>query len=670
MEKIILNPIMNKVLNKDYILLFIKEIFKMKSLNIKELIKNILIELNNFDINNKEDYIKRFEYNIINLDKLYSLCYYYVSNNIINTKYNYNDILNIIENFYNIIYHNEIIYNILSNIIKEKTNNKIINKIYNKCKKYNEENKEELQQLIDLTKLNKEKLLELKTKEFKIYLPQQIKDELQDTPFNNLIYENYIYLTIDNYFNLIKILNPLYNKKIISEFFKQINPYILNYIYYHINKYVYLTKINSNYKKINNKNLILCGTLFNKLKNIISEDYNKLEYYCKLNNINFENIKYEEISYYVNIIKELNYKQLKLLDLKILNEKDLFNLTLQKIIQYLSTIFNLKLSKKIINNNYYYIMKNNKVLIELLIIFNDDKFKLINIIDNVNIIYIPKLNISNILDYILPFSSYIGEIIYSGLNNKYDENYKFYNMVFNKFCEIVIFKNIKLIFPKEYLNIKQYYTSLLSLYYYTILFESLFTFYLYNNMDLVINFLKNVQNKDNIIDEEKDNILIKYITELYNTYYKKIALVLDKYNIFNTILYFDINYFKLINVDILACTLYKDFEYKLNIKKKENDKLDSSIYNVFNIDDIDVNKVLDNCKKPFIDDLIYIYFDDIKINNILKEDEINNEIINEEDNDILLTETAYNIQKVLVIGDKIYKNDFLIIILLIKNILF
>lgn len=644
----------NKILNTEYLSNFIKENYNMSNFNMKELIKNILIDLNNFDINKKQDYIKMLEHNIINLDKLYSLCYYYYNNNIINNKYNYNynEILNIIDNFYDLLYKNNIFYNILLNIELDN-NSYIIKKLLKKCKKYNSNNKS-LNQLYILKNKNKDKLLELKQKEFKIYLPNQIKEELINTPLNNLIYDNYIYLTIDNYFKLLQLLNPLYNKKIISEFFKFINKYIINYIYFHINNFTYLNKTIDKFNIVNMKQYILYQSLYNKLKKYIKEDYNKLKNYCNFNNINFDNIKFEDICYYVNKIKEYNYKQIKLLDFKDFNEKDLFNNTLQKIIQYLCTIFNFKINKKNINNNFFYLIKNDNINIELFIFFNQDKFKYCPIINNVFIIYLPKLNLDNLLDYILPFAYYIGDIIYTSLNNKYIDNFKYYNLIFNKFCEIVIFKNINLIFSKEFIKIKQYYSSLLAIYYQNILFEALFKCHIYNdnimNKD-IIKFLKDLQNRNNIIDDDKDNLLIKHIIELYNNFYKKNFYILDKYNIFNSILYFDINYHKLINIDIFASTLYKVFESKLNLKKKVDKIYNSSIYDIFNINDI--NLVFDQCNKPTIDNLIYIYFNDIVINNQILEDKINNEIINEDDNNILLTETAYNVQKVFVIDDKI-----------------
>lgn len=648
-----------KIYNTEYLNNFVKNNFNVKTFNMKEIIKKILIDLNNFNINNKKEYINKLENHIININKLYSLCNFYVINNInkINhNKYKYDEILNIIDNFYNMLYRNDIFLNILSNIINDKNynNSYIIQKLYNKCYKFNNPD-ERLQQLYLLTKKNKEELYLLKNKEFAIYLPDKIKQELLDTPLNNLIYENTIYLTINNYFKILQILNPIYNKKIISEMFQQIKPYIINYIYYHINNYSYKIKVYEDFNKSNYKMFALSQTLLGKMKEIIMDDYRKLKNYCNFNNINFENIKFEELGYYVNMMKETYYKKLKLIDFKGLNEKELFNNTLQKIIQYLSTIFNFKINKKILNNNFYYLLKNNKnnTSIELIILFNQDKFKLINIINNVNVIYLPKLNLENLLDYILPFSSYIGEIIYTSLNNKNDEKYKDYKLIFNKFCEVIIFKNINLIFPKEYIQIKQYYITLLSIYYHHILFESLFQYYLYSYkvMNNLIKFVKETLNNDDLNNNEKNNNLIKYITTLYNNYYKDNFFILDKYKIFNTILYYDIDYFKLINIDIVACTIYKDFENKLKLKKKEKENIESSILNVYNIEDVNINKILDDCKNPSINNLINIYFEDIKINNIILENDIDNELINEEDNDVLLTETAYNIQKVLIVND-------------------
>ena len=255
-----MNSIEDKYLN------ILKRKFSIKELDIKLFMSKLLNIICNQLITNstKEIYLKKYSDNQVLLNTLEDLGYYLIkssNNEAIKTKWNL--IINIINNFKeelkNITQIKDILLSFKNDNIKSNPQmdyffNILLSQFVPKT--YPKTAIGRLQNIIDN---NKTKLNEFKISDTLITLNKGLVDQLNKLNANiscvnsngEIILSNEITHYYKNHKLIINLsnidffmnnLNPKYSSYILSLFFSTNNKYVINYLYYHINKYSLLSK--------------------------------------------------------------------------------------------------------------------------------------------------------------------------------------------------------------------------------------------------------------------------------------------------------------------------------------------------------------------------------------------------------------------------------------------
>lgn len=641
------------------------EIIKKKfNINNKDnFIKQLIIKIcNQLTDKNDKDYLINLSNNFNILLTLKKLGYYIIKNSSDeNKKENWNTIIDYIDEFFKEIRE---LKQFKEKLIIEKSlnNNFFIDELIKKYIEPHYDNSElgKLQNIIDN---NKEKLQEFKNNDTFIKLNKNLLNELNnlntkilcsslndDILFTTEITDNYsdyyLIVNVDNLNFFINNLKPKYSSYILSQFFYNNNEYLTNYIYYYINLYTFLNKSNQlknnqyvSWQKMNK-------SIINTLDNIFDTYLGKIQDYSNLKD---KDIKYENINYYLK----------KIMDIDNINLNTSITDVNKKIIQVLSSCFDLKLSFKIDNNEFYKINSNRIINGEtnkqslIIVNYNDSmNFEFIPLNEiNVVLISIPMFLINNNNNYNKSILIYFDELIkvfsdaiFNLLNPpKYyiqSEDYKLYHIIFNKFCFMIIYDKIGFIFNKknkEEFNIKKYLSIIKALQYNECLINLIFQCELLSEKfnKKIIDSIKKVSSKiqiDKLLNDTINGIYIKKYTNIYNALF----IYADKLNIFNPLLTFDKNYILDIKLEIYTCSIYKQFKENIRIKK-QNKKECSTIYNILDIDDFNNFITNQTEDKISIDSILDVYFSFDK-----------NYVKPKIDDDIeLMTETYYEINKVI-----------------------
>lgn len=648
---------------------YLNIIKKKYNINDKDIfIKQLLIKICNqlLELNDK-NYLINLSDNFNLLLTLKKLGYYIIKNYDDENKKNYwNDLIDFIDEFINKI---KSIHSFKERLIieKKKNNNYFVNELIKKFFDENVFDDSVLGQLQNIIYNNKEKLNEFKNNDTYIKLSKNLVNELNkfktkilcidsnnDLLFVNEINDNFnnysLIVNIDNLNFFINNLKPKYSSYILSCFFYVNNDYITNYIYYYMNLYAYLNK--SNQLK---KNQYVSWEKINKSIIKILDDIFEI-YLCKIkdySNFKEKDIKYENINYYLK----------KIMDIDKINLNYPYYLVNKNIMCLLSSCFDISLNFKRENNKEFYKINSNRIINgetnkEYLIIvnYNDDiTFNFINLKElNVILISIPLFLINNncynnsIIIYFDELIKNFSNAIINLINPvKYyipNQDYNYYQIIFNKFCLMIIYDKIGFIFNKKYKEefiIKKYLSIIKALQFNETLINLIFQCNLLNEKfnNNLINIIKNVSSKiqiDKIINDTINSIYVNKFNEIYDSLFDYTT----KLNIFNPLLTFDKNYILDIKLEIYTCSIYKQFKDNIEIKK-QNKKECTTIYNILNIDDFNnfiTNQKEDNIK---IDSILDVYF---SFDNNYVKPKI------EEDND-LMTETFYEINKVITNED-------------------
>ena len=443
-------------------------------------------------------------------------------------------------------------------------------------------------------------------------------------------------------------LNPKYSSYILSLFFSTNNKYVINYIYYHINKYSFLTKTN----QLKNNELLLWDdaikTMTSKFTPIFDEYLGKIIDYCNLRDIE---AKYETLNYYLQDMMKI--------DNIIINYPS--NQINNKIMLLLCSCFDLKLSTKydsMTNTEYYKINSNrvinntiNKELLIKVTYNNSITFDTVTLNElNTVLISIPSFIITNnkynntLIIYLNNLITTFSNILFNLINpSTYcipDNNLILYRQVFNKFSFIIIYNYLNVLFDKNAIKIKKYISIMKALEYNNILMNLIFQCNLLNEelnkslVDHIKKFISELHN-DKLILQNTIDLIQKYFNEVY----ENIFGYTYKMNIFNPLLTFDKDYLINMKIEIYTCSIFKHFKNQINIKKKNNIEC-SSVYQIMDIEDFN-NFIVDKNNEVNMNDIISIYFND-KLSNNIKEEEIEDE---------LMTETCYDINNVVTKED-------------------
>lgn len=634
-----------------------------------------------FNINHKDNFIKQLLINICNqlidkndkhylinlsnnfniLNTLKKLGYYIIKNSSDdNKKENWNIIIEFIDEFFKEIKE---LKAFKERLILEKSinDNYFINeliKIYinpsydksdlGKLQNIIDNNKEKLQEFKEsdtLIKLNKNLINELNKLNTKILCIDDNNEVLFVNEINNNFSNYSLIVNVDNLDFFINNLKPKYSSYILSCFFYNNNDYITNYIYYYINLYSFLNKSNQlkdnkyvSWQKMNK-------TIIKTLDNIFDLYLGKIQDYSNLKD---KDIKYENINYYLK----------KIMDIDNINLNSYVFDVNKKIMQVLSSCFDLKLTIKKDNYEYYKINANRIINGEtnkeclIIVNYNDAmNFDYIVLNDiNIVLISIPLFLIDNnnynksILIYFDNLIKVFSDAIFNLLNPPkfyiQSEDYNLYHIIFNKFCFMIIYDRIGFIFNKknkEEFNIKKYLSIIKALQYNDCLINLIFQCELLNKNfnDHLVNIIKKVSSKiqiDKLVNDTINGIYMNKYTDIYNTLF----IYTDKLNIFNPLLNFDKNYILDMKLEIYTCSIYKQFKDNIEIKKNNNKEC-STIYNILDIDDFNDFITKQPEDKITIEAILDVYFS--FDNNFVKPKL-------DEDTE-LMTETYYEINKVI-----------------------
>lgn len=658
-----MNSIEDKYLN------ILKRKFSIKELDIKLFMSKLLNIICNQLITNstKEIYLKKYSDNQVILNTLEDLGYYLIkssNNETLKTKWNL--IINIINNFKEELKNITQIKDILLSFKNDnKTNgsNPQMDYFFNILlsqfvpKTYPKTAIGRLQNIIDN---NKTKLNEFKISDTLITLNKGLVDQLNKLNANipcvnsngEIILSNEITHYYKNHKLIINLsnidffmnnLNPKYSSYILSLFFSTNNKYVINYLYYHINKYSLLSKTN----QLKNNEILLWDdaikTMTDKFNPIFECYLGKLSDYFNLKDIE---AKYETINYYIHDMMKIDNIDLNYPSNQVNN----------KIMLLLCSCFDLTLSTKydsLTNTEYYKINSNriinntiNKEILIKVTYNNSITFDTVTLNElNTILISIPSFLITNnnynntLIIYLNQLITTLSNVLFNLINpSTYyipDNNLILYRNVFNKFSFLIIYNYLNVLFNQNTFKIRKYISILKALEYNNILMNLIFQCNLLNNelnksiVDHIKKFTKELHN-DKLILQNTVELIQKYFNEVY----ENIFGYTYKMNIFNPLLTFDKDYLIDMKVEIYTCSIFKHFKNQINDKKKNNIEC-SSIYQIMDIDDFN-NFIVNKNNDINMNDIISIYFSDKPSDNIKEEIE-----------DELMTETCYDINNVV-----------------------